>query len=530
MAVSLTLTQGSTLTTSGTLTVVIAGATSGDKVKLLNGTNDVTANFDISPTTIPAAGTVTYTAKAGKFTGSEAISITAVITDAGTDTTSTAVTGAIDTTAPNAVKIAQGAKPKAANIITFTAPEAGDTVKIFTDTTDITGKFTVTNNNLDYTLTANPSTFAGSEALNLSVYLVDAAGNISKQSNAIKTAIDTTGPVSPVVTSLGITKINQPVFNGTTELGATVIAYQDGNLVGSTIADVKTGVYKITPSAYVAIGDSTLHLTAVDAAGNPSTLDTLVNFSIGGVGFDKPYAINSVSKNFTLSYSQGIVSMTNHLDSSVDNILNFSTLTFNDKTIDITSLQKASTLTSSQLKDLSLIYVGYFNRAPDAEGLIYWASKMVDGMSLRDISANFFHQPETDKKYSSNLSITDFITNTYTYVLGRAPDAKGLSYWTTQLNNGAIQRDSFVLSIIYGARAGTGSTTDAQFLSNKASVSYNYAINNGLNDVVWASDVLSKVTDATSTVADANTKINTYVSMASDVKTSELMIKLVGIA
>ena len=111
MAVSLTLTQGSTLTTSGTLTVVIAGATAGDKVKLLNGTNDVTANFDISPTTIPAAGTVTYTAKAGKFTGSEAISITAVITDAGTDTTSTAVTGAIDTTAPNAVKIAQGAKP-----------------------------------------------------------------------------------------------------------------------------------------------------------------------------------------------------------------------------------------------------------------------------------------------------------------------------------------------------------------------------------------------------------------------------------
>jgi hypothetical protein len=151
-------------------------------------------------------------------------------------------------------------------------------------------------------------------------------------------------------------------------------------------------------------------------------------------------------------------------------------------------------------------------------------------MNLRDISANFFYQPETDKKYSSNLSITDFITNTYTYVLGRAPDAKGLSYWTTQLNNGAIQRDSFVLSIIYGARSVTGSTTDAQFLSNKATVSYNYAVNNGLNDVVWASDVLSKVTDATSTIADANTKINAYVSMASDLKTSEFMIKLVGIA
>ena len=530
MAVSLTLTQGSTPTTSGTLTLAIAGATAGDKVKLLNGTIDVTANFDLTPSTIPASGSVTYTAKSGKFTGSEAISITAVITDAGVDTTSSAVTGSIDTTAPDAVKIAQGAKPKAANQITFTAPEAGDSIKIFTDTTDITSKFTVKNNNLDYTLTANPSTFTGSEALNLSVYLVDAAGDISKQSNVLKTAIDTTGPDSPVVTSFGITKVNQPVFNGTTELGATVNAYQSGNLVGSAVADAKTGVYKITPSAYIAIGDSTLHLTAVDAAGNPSTLDTLVNFSIGGVGFDKPYAINSASKNFTLSYSQGILSTTNHMDNSVDNFLNYNSLIFNDKTIDITSLQKASTLTSTQIKDLSLIYVGYFNRAPDSLGLSYWASRMAEGMSLKDISANFFHQPETDKKYSSNLSITDFITNTYTYVLGRAPDAKGLSYWTTQLNNGAIQRDSFVLSIIYGARAGTGSTTDAQFLSNKATVSYNYAINNGLNDVVWASDVLSKVTDATSTVTDANTKINTYVSMASDVKTSELMIKLVGIA
>jgi len=623
MSVSLSLTQGSTPQTSGTLTLNITGATAGDAVVLLNGTTDVTSSFDVSPSTIPASGPVIYTAKVGKFKGTETLSITAKLTDAGSPFTSNAVTSPIDTSAPtsvtikqgtssntanqitftapeagdvvqifndttditssftisnnnlnytltanattftgtealslsvyltdaagnvsnqsnilnttidttppNSVKIAQGAKPKATNLITFTAPEAGDTIKVFTDNTDITDKFTISNNNLNYTLIANPLSFNGSEALNLSVYLMDDSGNISKQSNLIKTTIDTTGPASPTLTSLSIIKVNQPVLNGTSELGATVNAYQDGNLIGSAVADAKSGIFHITPSSYVAIGDSTIHISSVDVSGNTSLQDTLVNFSIGGVGFDKPYSVNSLSKNYTLAYGQGIVAMTNHDDNSVDNVINFNSINFSDKSLNIINFQKAASLTSSQLKDLSLVYVGYFNRAPDSEGLIYWASRMSDGMSLKDISKSFFYQPETDNKYSSNLSISDFITNTYTYVLGRTPDAKGLTYWTTQLKNGAIDRDSFVLSIINGARASTGSTTDTQFLSNKSTVAYNFAINNGLNDVVWASDVMSKVTDAYSTVVDANAKINSYVNTASDIHSSEIMIKLVGI-
>lgn len=195
----------------------------------------------------------------------------------------------------------------------------------------------------------------------------------------------------------------------------------------------------------------------------------------------------------------------------------------------MSTLQKASTLKVSQFNDLATVYVGYFNRAPDAEGLTYWASREADGMSLKDISKSFFYQPETLAKYSFNLSVNDFVTNTYQYVLGRAPDSKGLAYWVNQINNGSVQRDSFVLSMINGARATSGSPTDAQYLSNKAAVSYNFAVTNGLNDVSWASDVISNVTDAATTVADANAKITNYANQANTAQASEFVVKLLGI-
>ena len=530
MAVTVSLSQGSTLRTSGTLTLTLAGATAGDAFVIKNGTTDVTKNFTPLPANAPADGNVVLTAKSGVFTGQEALSLSVTVSEPDKTTyTTNAVTGAIDTTAPTATKITQGATVSTAKQITFTAPESGDTVTILNGSTDVTSSFTSSNIGLNDTLTANPLSFTGAETLSLTVLLTDRAGNVSLASNAVKGAIDTTPPVAPTLTTPTITSVNQPIFNGTSEAGATIKAYQNNSLIGSVAADSKTGAFQLTPTAYVSIGDTTVKLTATDLAGNTSTQSASLALSIGGVGFDTPYSINASAQNFTLAFNKGVTVTTNHVDGSVDNIINFNSLQFNDQTINLSMLQAASTLTSTQIKDLSLIYIGYFNRAPDAVGLSYWASREANGMSLKDISKSFFYQPETDTKYSSNLSVKDFVSNTYQYVLGRAPDASGLAYWTNQINNGAVARDSFVLSMVNGARAATGSATDTQFLANKATVAYNFSINNGLNDVVWAYDVISKVTDSASTVSDASAKINSYSALANDPKTSELVVKLVGI-
>jgi Domain of unknown function (DUF4214) len=531
MTATVSLSQGQTPQTAKQLTVTIAGGTAGDKLKLLNGTVDITSNFDASLSSIPASGVVTYTAKSGKYVGTELLSITAVLTDNNLPITSgDPLLCFIDSTPPAIVKVVQGNTPLTAKQFTFTAPELGDTITISTDNinNDITSKFTITNNNLSNVFVANPDAFTGQEKLNIIVTLTDAAGNFSS-SSPLKATIDTTGPAAPVLTSLSITKINQPIFYGSSELGSTVKAFQDGNLIGTAIADTKTGIFKLTPSAYVSIGDSVIHLSSTDVSGNVSEQENAVNFSIGGVGFEAPYVVHSTATNYTIAYNQGVATLIDHTNQSADNLINFNNILFDDHSLSLSTLQKASTLKVSQFNDLATVYVGYFNRAPDAEGLTYWASREADGMSLKDISKSFFYQPETLAKYSFNLSVNDFVTNTYQYVLGRAPDSKGLAYWVNQINNGSVQRDSFVLSMINGARATSGSPTDAQYLSNKAAVSYNFAVTNGLNDVSWASDVISNVTDAATTVADANAKITNYANQANTAQASEFVVKLLGI-
>lgn len=311
-------------------------------------------------------------------------------------------------------------------------------------------------------------------------------------------------------------------------MGAVVNAYQNNILIGTATADKITGAFSITPTSYIAIGNQNFNIKSIDGFGNISQ-SSAIETSIGGVGYNQSYSLNTSSKNYTLSYRQNVSQLTDHNDGSEFNIINFNKIIFNDATIDLTIFEKASTIKMSQFEDLATIYVGYFNRAPDAEGLAYWASRLADGMSLKDISKSFFYQPETGVKYSSNLSVSDFVQNTYNYLLGRAPDTNGFNYWVNQINNKVVDRDSFVLTMINGARAATGSATDVHYLSNKADISYNFAITNGLNNVEWASDILSKVTDSLSSVSDANSQIESYANIASTADSEEFVIKLIGI-
>jgi hypothetical protein len=92
--------SGKTLTITGE-----AGAT----VKILDGTDtDVTNKFTVTE----SDGTYTAVAKDGEFAGSETLSLTAVLTDTSGNESgaSSAVTGAIDTTAPVAPTLAQSGK------------------------------------------------------------------------------------------------------------------------------------------------------------------------------------------------------------------------------------------------------------------------------------------------------------------------------------------------------------------------------------------------------------------------------------
>jgi hypothetical protein len=94
-----------------------------------------------------------------------------------------------------------------------------------------------------------------------------------------------------------------------------------------------------------------------------------------------------------------------------------------------------------------------------------------------------------------------------------------------------VSKDKFLLAIINGAMAASGSAVDRQTLANKEAVGEHYAIYQGINNyTTWAKDVMSAVTDQMATVTAANAKADSYAAFAANPATSDLLVKLVGVA
>lgn len=95
----------------------------------------------------------------------------------------------------------------------------------------------------------------------------------------------------------------------------------------------------------------------------------------------------------------------------------------------------ASPQYQSQVLPIINLYQGILNRLPDEDGLMYWSTELANGVSLREISKAFGESPELAADFAglgggSGSQPTDqFISTLYGRVLGREPDALGLSYW-----------------------------------------------------------------------------------------------------
>lgn len=77
-----------------------------------------------------------------------------------------------------------------------------------------------------------------------------------------------------------------------------------------------------------------------------------------------------------------------------------------------------------------------FNRTPDLPGLGYWIKRNNECMTVEQIASSFMSHPEFASIYGSNSSNDYFLTQLYSYVLRRSPDASGYAYWLQALNNG----------------------------------------------------------------------------------------------
>ena len=235
------------------------------------------------------------------------------------------------------------------------------------------------------------------------------------------------------------------------------------------------------------------------------------------------------SSNYTLLV--GPHSVTVHDISGIDGVdtlIGIEQMEFADVTLETDWFCSVASLPGHQLDDLTDLYIACFDRAPDAVGLSYWASRLADGMSLQQIAKSFFVQPETLATFTAGQSTEAFITQVYDNVLGRAPDAPGLNYWSNDLETGVCTRDTFILAVIYGAQASTGSPADAQYLASKHVIGEDFAINAGLSDVGWARAIMQGVDGSTASVAAAQAQIAHYSATAS--AGGHLVVELVGVA
>lgn len=151
--------------------------------------------------------------------------------------------------------------------------------------------------------------------------------------------------------------------------------------------------------------------------------------------------------------------------------------------------QNAKSLNKVDLKNLEDLYVAYFNRIPEANGLNYWISQMKAGMTLEQVGNAFYSAaisfPELTG-YRSGMSSTEFVNLIYKNALGRkdGADPEGMTYWTTQLDSGKESKGSMVHTIIDTAHTFKGNAEwgwVADLLDNKGMLSDLFAVQWGLN-------------------------------------------------
>lgn len=152
--------------------------------------------------------------------------------------------------------------------------------------------------------------------------------------------------------------------------------------------------------------------------------------------------------------------------------------------------------TSAQVQQL---YVGLLGRAADQTGLNYWLNELnatPAKMTLENLRANIVNSQPEYKAIFGTLSRVDTVTKIYSNLFGRAPEAAGLTYWTTGAGS-TVNIDQLTVAFINGA-----STDDTKALTNKVVVSEVYTSTVGANFVAAdAASIIAGVKADPATVA-----------------------------
>ncbi len=223
--------------------------------------------------------------------------------------------------------------------------------------------------------------------------------------------------------------------------------------------------------------------------------------------------------------------------------------------VDLTLLVGATGLDAGALDTFVEMYIAYFDRAPDALGLLYWGTRLADGMPLGQIAQSFFFQEETYALYPELVGLTGVsdpsslpsefyervVTDTYNKLLERDPDDAGKVYWIGELQNGNVKLGEFVLAAINGAKDFNpdGATqeqiaqaaADTQTVEEKGQLGYAFAVESGMNDIDNARDVMGTydIDDREGSISAADALIAEYRAAAEEAESNEILVQIANL-
>lgn len=200
---------------------------------------------------------------------------------------------------------------------------------------------------------------------------------------------------------------------------------------------------------------------------------------------------NGNRTNYTITRTAAGFTVTDNVGSGGTATVNgVGSIRFADMSVNLLIGDKANTLSATDLKSLMDLYVAFFNRVPDADGLSYWIDQFKAGMTLDQIAQSFYSaalQYSAQTGYSSSMTNDDFVKLIYKNVLGRsgatAPPDVDVQYWASELSKGR-SKGSMISVMLNAARSFASDPTwgwVTTLLDNKAAVATYFATEQGLN-------------------------------------------------
>lgn len=207
--------------------------------------------------------------------------------------------------------------------------------------------------------------------------------------------------------------------------------------------------------------------------------------------------------------------------------------------IDLGMFHAHTDLSREALTGIIELYIAYFNRAPDAIGLNFWASAFANGTSLDEMALLFADQTEMRAAYPAGTSHEAFTAAVYGNVLGRTPDQAGLDFWVSTLDSGAVSRDQLILRILEGAKAkltleqgydfAKQQLADRAYLEDKVNIGAHFSVHRGMSDVENAAFVMSLFDGSDHSVNAAIAATDAFYQDAREPVDGEFLLQIVGV-